>query len=76
MERHFMRIFVIGCVVLFTMAGTALSETKEPPKGLAVDLGGGVKLDLVLIPAGSFTMGDDSEKPAHKVFVIIRQGDL
>jgi formylglycine-generating enzyme required for sulfatase activity len=51
------------------MAGTACSETKEPPKKLAVDLGGGVKLDLVLIPAGSFTMGDDSAKPAHKVTI-------
>jgi formylglycine-generating enzyme required for sulfatase activity len=64
-----MRNFVIGCFVLFTMSGTACSETKEPPKELALDLGGGVKLDLVLIPAGSFTMGDDSEKPAHKVTI-------
>jgi len=68
-----MRNFVIGCVVLFTMAGPAFSEAKDPPKGLAVDLGGGVKLDLVLIPAGSFTMGDDKgddrEKPTHKVTI-------
>ena len=68
-----MRNCAIGCLVLFAMAGTAFSETKEPPKELAVDLGEGVKLDLVLIPAGSFTMGDDSStidaKPAHKVTI-------
>jgi hypothetical protein len=52
-----MRNFVIGCIVLFTMAGTAFGETKEPPKKLAVDLGGGVKMKLVLIPAGEFKMG-------------------
>ena len=52
-----MRNFVIGCIMLFTMAGTAFSETKEPPKKLAVDLGGAVKMELVLIPAGEFKMG-------------------
>ena len=36
-----MRNFVTGCIVLFAMAGTAFSETKEPPKKLAVDLGRG-----------------------------------
>ena len=64
-----MRNFVIWCVVLLTMAGTAFSDTKEPPKKLAVDLGGGVKMEMVLIPAGSFTMGDDVEKPVHKVTI-------
>ena len=64
-----MRDFTIGCLVLFAMAGTAFSEAKEPPKKLAVDLGGGVKLDLVLIPAGSFTMGDDRFTPTHKVTI-------
>ena len=52
-----MRNFVIGWIVLFTMAGTAFSATKEPPKKLAADLGGGVKMELVLIPAGEFKMG-------------------
>ena len=52
-----MRNSMIGCIVLFTMAPTAFSETKEPPKKLAVDLGGGVKMELVLIPAGEFMMG-------------------
>ena len=52
-----MRNCVIWCVVLLAMAGTAFSETKEPPKELTVDLGGGVKMEMVLIPAGEFMMG-------------------
>ena len=48
-----MKNIVIGCFVLLAIAGHALSETKDPPKGLAVDLGKGTKLKLVLIPAGS-----------------------
>jgi formylglycine-generating enzyme required for sulfatase activity len=72
-----MRNFVIGCIVLFTMAGTAFGETKEPPKKLALDLGGGVKLELVLVKSGEFNMGsnDGTEgwqqwtKPIHKVTI-------
>jgi formylglycine-generating enzyme len=52
-----MRNFVIGCIVLFTMAGTTFSQTSEPPKKLAIDLGGGVKMEMTLIPAGEFMMG-------------------
>ena len=40
---HVMRNFVIGCIVLFAMAGTAFGEEpKQPPKELTVDLGKGV----------------------------------
>ena len=50
-----MRNCLIWCVAFLAMAGAAFGETKEPPKKLAVDLGKGVKLEMVLIPAGSFT---------------------
>jgi formylglycine-generating enzyme required for sulfatase activity len=63
-----MRNFAVGCIVLFTMAGTAFSETKEPPKKLAVDLGGGAKLELVLIPAGEFKMGSGESAEATAAF--------
>jgi len=42
-----------------------------PEKNLTVDLGNGVKLELVLIQPGTFMMGaeniTDNEKPVHKV---------
>jgi formylglycine-generating enzyme required for sulfatase activity len=58
------------------MAGNVFSEEpKQPPKELAVDVGNGVKLEMVLIRAGEFMMGSpdsdkyayDSEKPQHRV---------
>ena len=73
-----MRNFVIGCIVLFGIAGTACNkESKLPepsevswpegvPREIAVDLGKGVKLEMVLIPAGEFLMGSpDSDKDAY-----------
>jgi len=44
-----------------------------PPKKLAFDFGGGVTMDLVLIPAGKFQMGSDKgasdEKPVREVTI-------
>jgi formylglycine-generating enzyme required for sulfatase activity len=52
------------------IAGIRQSVAALPwPKAHVFHLGGGVKMELVLIPAGSFTMGDDTEEPAHKVTI-------
>jgi formylglycine-generating enzyme required for sulfatase activity len=75
----FRQVSTVALVVLVAMgsvgAATA-AETKEaggkaksPPKELTIDLGNGVKLEMVLIPAGEFTMGspEADEKPQHRV---------
>jgi len=70
-------LVALGSVAVATAAEPkeAGSKTKSPPKELTVDLGKGVKLEMVLIPAGEFLMGspdsdkdaDKDEKPQHKV---------
>ncbi len=67
----------LGSITLATAQESKLpgGTTKNPPKELAVDLGGGVKLEMVLIPAGEFMMGSraadkgtsNGEKPQHRV---------
>jgi len=46
---------------------TQAEDKGGSPGQLALDLGDGVKLDLVLIPSGTFTMGDEGSRPAHPV---------
>lgn len=45
-----------------------MSETKAPPRGLAVYLGGGVKLKLTLISSGEFQMGNGESAEATVSF--------
>jgi formylglycine-generating enzyme required for sulfatase activity len=48
-------------------------DTGRSGNTLSFDLGGGVKIDFVLIQSGSFLMGDadglEDERPAHKVTI-------
>ena len=52
-----MRNFVVVFIVLVTMIGVVFSEPQESPKKHSADLGGGMRMELVLIPAGKFKMG-------------------
>ena len=83
-----MKTFAAACIVLFGIAGSAWGETKEaekkPPAGqkkvaaerkkIAVDLGGGVKMDMTLIPAGEFMMGSGESAEATAAFFIKTYG--
>ena len=62
-----------GLAVNVLVRPQVAGKASEMPAQKAVDLGGGIRLEMVLIPAGSFLMGDntglDDEKPAHKVTI-------
>ncbi len=82
MLRQVWTVALVALTVLGSLTLAAAQESKEaggktksPPKELTVDLGKGVKLEMVLIPAGEFLMGSPdsdkdagwSEKPQHRV---------
>ncbi len=53
--------------------GTSGVAKDKHAKDLTIDLGAGVKMEFVLIPAGTFLMGSDKgfkdEKPVHRVVI-------
>ena len=67
-----MKNWIIWCVAWVVVTLAAGCGTR-PSSQKTIDLGGDVKLEMVLIPAGSFVMGDDrgldDEKPVHKVTI-------
>ena len=71
-----MRHLLVGCIMLFTMAGTAFSETKESPKKLSVDLGGGVKMEMVFIPSGEFKIGSGESAEETAAFFNIHGDNI
>jgi formylglycine-generating enzyme required for sulfatase activity len=74
----FRQVPTVALVLLAALGSLALAtaqeskeaegKTKGPPKELAVDLGGGVKLKMVLIPAGEFKMGSGESAEATAAF--------
>ena len=62
-------VMAVGGVAIATAEEPKESgKTKSPPKEVTVDLGKGVKLDLVLIPAGEFLMGSGESAEATVAF--------
>jgi formylglycine-generating enzyme required for sulfatase activity len=69
MFRQISTVVLVLLAALGSLAVATAEESKEvggkaksPPKELTVDLGKGIKLELVLIPAGEFRMGFPPEE--------------
>jgi formylglycine-generating enzyme required for sulfatase activity len=64
---------VVGCGTQPPAEQQNTSRPLDMPAQKTIELGGGMKLEMVLVPAGAFVMGDnsglDDEKPAHKVAI-------
>ena len=77
-----MKRLVAACIVLCGFAASAWGQANEPakkpaagPKKIAVDLGGGVKMEMTLIPAGEFMMGSGESAEETAEFFKKTYGD-
>lgn len=67
---HVLRILLVLCLVASPLSHAA---GKDAPREITVDLGPGVTMRLMLLPAGSFWMGsvenlgEEDESPRHRV---------
>jgi len=76
------RLLLMVCLCLAVPSTLFAQEPKEPsgkaegpPKEIAVDLGGNVKLKMVLIPAGEFLMGSGESAEDTVAFLKKTYGD-
>ncbi len=87
MFRQLSTVVLMAFTALGSLAIATAEESKEAsgttkgrPKEIAIDLGRGLKLEMVPIPAGEFLMGSpdsdkdsmDWEKPQHRVRITER----
>lgn len=67
-----MKKFIVLVAVVMLVSVTACMH-RPAEKKIVAELGGGVTMEMLLIPAGSFMMGsndgDSSEKPVHQVTI-------
>ncbi len=62
MKKIFLMVFMVSLVISLLMA-----QEVKPRKVEAIDLGKGIKLEMVFIPAGKFKMGSpETEKGRQK----------
>ena len=69
----FRQTYIAALAILASLATSTLATAAEPKqsggdKQIAVDLGGGVKLEMVRIPAGEFKMGSGESAEATAAF--------